>query len=280
MAPADQEPSNEKAPAINHDEQPAESDSQPATKHWLREPMLHFAIIGAGLFALYSFTSAEAEAPGADQIVVSEGKVEHLATLFARTWQRPPTREELQGLIDDYIKEEVAYREGVEIGLDRNDTIIRRRIRQKLDFVAKDFASQLEPTEEQLQSYLETHADDFRIDPRVSFRQVFFDPGRHDDDLSEVISDLVVKLQEEPTVDARQLGDRTLLEFRYEDVSEREVANILGVKFAASIVDLEAGRWQGPIESSFGLHAVLIEALEPGRLPNLQSARDSVRREW
>jgi hypothetical protein len=242
--------------------------------------MLHFVLLGAGLFALYSLTGNEASAPGDDQIIVSAGKIEHLATLFGRTWQRPPTREELDGLIEDYVREEVAYREGTSMGLDRNDTIIRRRIRQKLDFVADDFVSQLEPTDDDLERYLQTHADEFRADARVSFQQVFFDTGRHGDDLPEKISDLVTRMQTDSSVNAQEQGDRTLLEFRYAEVSERDIANAFGVQFATAVVDLELGIWQGPIESSFGLHAVLVQSLQPGELPDLGMARDAVRREW
>ena len=166
------------------------------------------------------------------------------------------------------------------MGLDRNDTIIRRRIRQKLDFVADDFASQLEPTDEELQAYLTSHLDDFRMDARVTFQQVFFDPSRHGDDLKETINDLVAKLRDDVSVNAWEQGDRTLLEFRYENVSQREVANTFGAQFATALVGVEPGGWQGPLESAFGLHAVLVETLESGKSPDLDTVRESVRRDW
>ncbi len=247
----------------------------------VREPLLHFLCLGAALFGLYGYLNSDEEAPsGGEQIVVTEGKVGHLAALFSRTWQRPPTREELAGLVDDYIREEAAYREGTSMGLDSNDTIIRRRIRQKLDFVADDLASQLEPTDEDLEGYFNEHADDFRIDSRFTFQHVFFDPGKHSNDLPQVVNDLVVKLREDPSVDARELGDRTLLEYRYTDVSERELANLFGVQFAKALGGVETGAWQGPIESSYGVHAVLVDNLSPGSLPELADVRDQVRREW
>ena len=247
----------------------------------LREPLLHFLCLGAALFVLYGyFNSGEQMSTGGEQIVVTEGKIEHLAALFSRTWQRPPTREELIGLVDDFVREEAAYREGTSMGLDRNDTIIRRRIRQKLDFVADDLASQVEPTEEDLEEYFMDHADDFRIDSRFTFQHVFFDPGKHSDDLSQVVNDLVVKLQEDQSIEAQELGDRTLLEYRYEDVSEREIANMFGVHFATSLKDVVTEIWQGPVESSYGVHAVFVEDVLPGSSPELESVRDSVRREW
>ena len=138
----------------------SKSSSWPA--RLLREPLLHFLILGAALFAIHGYVSSDTETPAGDAIVVSGGKIEHLAALFTRTWQRPPSRTELEGLVNDFIREEAAYREGTEIGLDRNDTIIRRRIRQKLEFLTKDIADQQEPSDEELQTYLDEHADKFR----------------------------------------------------------------------------------------------------------------------
>ena len=214
-------------------------------KALLREPLLHFVLLGAALFAFYSYRNSD-EGVSQQAIVVSAGKIEHLAGLFARTWQRPPTRSELEGLINDYVREEAAYREGTAIGLDRNDTIIRRRIRQKLDFVAGDLATQLEPTEEDLQEYLDEYPEKFRLPSQFSFRQIYFDPNRHDDQLSEVVSDLMVALRDDPTIDPQEQGDRTLLEFRYSEASERDIANLFGEEFVVELGQFEKQKWQGP----------------------------------
>ena len=139
-----------------------------SVSRWIREPLFHFLVLGAALFAVFSVTS-DRDQPGEGEIVVSAGKIEHLTALFARTWQRPPTRQELEGLINDYVREEAAYRRGMAMGLDQDDTIIRRRIRQKLDFIADDLASLAEPTEEELAAYLAEHPEDFRVDPSITF---------------------------------------------------------------------------------------------------------------
>ncbi len=136
-------------------------------KRLFKEPLIHFILIGAALFVVFSLLPTRDEMPR-DAIIVSAGKVEHLAALFARTWQRPPTRVELVGLIDDFTREEAAYREGLAVGLDRDDTIIRRRIRQKLEFIAEDIISEVEPSDEELGAYLAQHAEAFRIDPRLT----------------------------------------------------------------------------------------------------------------
>lgn len=261
-------------------EEATRSDSQES--RLLREPLLHFLVLGAALFGLYAYLNNDEAAAVSDerQIVVTEGKIEHLAALFSRTWQRPATRQELEGLVNDYIREEAAYREGTAMGLDQNDTIIRRRIRQKLDFVVDDLASQLQPSDEDLQKYSEEHPEKFRVDSRLTFRQVFFDPEKNADDLSETVSDMVVRLREDPTVDAPQLGDRTLLEFRYETVSEREVASLFGKEFAKRLIELKPGIWAGPIESAYGVHVAIVDEMTPGTLPALSEIRGIVSREW
>src|SRR4029077_11838515 len=107
-----------------------------------------------------------------------------MITGFSRTWQRPPTREELEGLIRDRVREEVYYRQAVAMGLDRDDTIIRRRLQQKLEFVTDDVAAVAEPTDAELSAYLQRHADIFRIDRRFTFTQVYLDPIKHGEHLS------------------------------------------------------------------------------------------------
>lgn len=248
-------------------------------KRLIEEPLFHFLLLGAGLFVAYSAVT-ERDESGRDRIVVSAGKIEHMAALFTRTWQRPPTRAELDGLVDDYVREEVAYREGTAMGLDRDDTVVRRRIRQKLDFFAQDVASLTESTEDELQAYLAAHAESFRIDPRVSFRHVYFDSRRRGDALEADVRELLARLDEDPTIDAGQLGDRILLEHGYQDVHAHEIANLLGERFAAAIVELTPGEWHGPVESGYGVHAVIVDERVEGRVPKLEEVRDLVRREW
>ncbi len=248
-------------------------------KRIVREPLLHFLLLGAALFAVFSFLHHDS-ASTEDQIVVSAGKIEHLAALFARAWQRPATREEIDGLINDFIREEAAYREGLALGLDRDDTIIRRRIRQKLDFVAQDLTSQVEPTDAELSDYLAAHPDKFRTEPRLSFRQVYVNPKQRRDSLDADVRHLMMALNADATIDASGLGDRTQLEPSYANISPRNIANLFGTQFAAAIVELAPGTWQGPIPSGYGVHLVIVDERRDGRVPELDAVRDAVRREW
>jgi len=245
----------------------------------LSEPLLHFLLIGALLFGGYTYLQSDTRSTP-KSFVVSTGKIEHLASLFSRTWQRPPTRVELEGLIDDYIREEIAYREGMKMGLDEDDTIIRRRIRQKLDFIADDLGSQIEPTEEQLATFLREKPELYQIDPRITFRQVFLDPERHAADLNESVAKLMDTLQSDPMADADHLGDQTLLEYQNLDRSKREVASNFGPQFAEELVKLPLQQWRGPIRSAYGIHAVYISERTDVRLPPLGEVREIVHRDW
>jgi len=245
----------------------------------LREPLVHFLLLGTALFAAYSILSGRDELPR-DAIVVSPGRIEHLSALFSRTWQRPPTSQELESLINDFVREEVAYREGLAVGLDRDDTIIRRRIRQKFEFIAGDLASQSEPSEDDLAAYLKANPDQFRVDPRLTFRQVYLNPDERDESIDKDARDLLITLNGDPSIDARTLGDRILLEHGYADVPFREVAALFGQRFAGTAAELNPGVWHGPIESGYGKHLVLVDERNEGRLPDLGEIRDRVRQEW
>jgi len=143
----------------------------------LREPLLHFVLLGAAIFAVHSLlANHSAERP--DEIVVTQGKLENLVIGFTRTWQRPPTDEELQGLIRDYVREEAAYRKALAMGLDRDDTIVRRRLRQKLEFISDDLVAQTEPTDANLEAFLSAHPEDFRKEPAFTFSQVYLKSAR------------------------------------------------------------------------------------------------------
>ena len=161
---------------------------------WLREPLLHFLVIGTGIFLLYSLVRGGNEtAPR--EIVISESRIEALAENFGRTWTRPPTPQELRGLVDDYVKEEVFYREAIAMGLDRDDTVIRRRLRQKMEFVSDDAAATSEATEAQLQQFLAEHPERFVEPARVTFQQVFVNAGKRGDDARRDAERILAELQ-------------------------------------------------------------------------------------
>lgn len=242
---------------------------------FLREPLVHFFLIGALLFALYDGFEGER----LDQIVVDAARVEQLALGFTRVWQRPPTETELAGLVEDFVREEVYYRESLAMGLDQDDTIVRRRMRQKLEFLSEDLAPPPEPSEEVLAAWLAEHADDYRVEPRAALRQVYVSRERHGDGAEARARQLLESLRK-GGADADVLGDASLLPASLQLSPRREIAKHFGDDFAESVVQLETGRWSGPVESAFGLHLVFVEASEAGRVPSLAEVRRAVERDW
>jgi hypothetical protein len=245
----------------------------------LREPLLRFLVLGAALFGLFHLADRKkAETP--TRIVISSARVANLADGFARTWQRPPSKEELQGLVDDYIRDEVFYREGRAAGLDRDDVIIRRRVRQKMEFLAEDL-SVPEPTDEQLAAYLKSNPERFKTEDHLKFRQIFLSATRRAGTIDVDSKQLAnVLAGADASVEATALGDPFLLGEEFHAVSQNDVASIFGDGFAKRIFVMEPGRWQGPISSSFGQHFIYISERVSGSLPPLDAIRPAVLREW
>ena len=245
----------------------------------LREPLFQFLVLGTALFGLFHLIDKKkAEAP--ERIVISSARIANLADGFARTWQRPPGGEELQGLVDDYIRDEVFYREGRAAGLDRDDVIIRRRVRQKMEFFAED-ASIPEPTDDQLAAYLQSNPERFKTEGRLTFRQVFLSATRRTETIDRDSKQVATALASaDAAVDTTTLGDPFLLGEEFKALSQHEMAGVFGDGFAKRLSAMEPGRWQGPVSSSFGQHFVYISERISGSLPPLDAVRDAVRREW
>jgi hypothetical protein len=245
----------------------------------LREPLVQFLALGAVLFALYGVAGKRnAEAP--DKIVVSASRIATLGDGFARTWRRPPSEQELQGLIEDYIRDEVFYREGRAAGLDRDDVVIRRRVRQKMEFLAEDM-SVPEPSDEQLAAYLAANPERFRTEDHLTFHQIFLSATRRPNTIESDSKRLAsVLARADAAVDATALGDPFLLGEEFRGVTPSKVTGVFGEGFARRMAAMETGRWQGPISSGFGQHFVFISERTSGDLPPLDAVRPAVRREW
>ena len=249
-------------------------------KRLLHEPLLHFVLLGAAIFAAYSLVSQQRkDEPG--HIVISAGQVAAIELGFTRTWHRPPTGDELDGLIRDRVREEVYYREAMALGLDKDDTIIRRRLRQKLEFLTDDVVAQAQPTDAELNAYLAAHPESFRVQPEFTFSQVYLSPDKHGEHLTRDTAVLLAQLnQAGGKADVSALGDSFLLDHTFAAVPAGEVAKQFGEPFAAKLGEVSPGQWQGPVESGYGLHLVFVSARTEGRVPPLDEVRDAVGREW
>lgn len=249
-------------------------------KQILKEPLLHFLLLGALVFAASSLVSSR---PGGDagRIVITQGQLASMWDSFTNTRQREPTAEEWQGLIRQRVREEVFYREALALGLDKDDLIIRRRLQQKMQFISDDVAARPQPTEVELTVYLQAHPDSFRVDPRFTFRQVFLDPDKEGKSLAHDSAQLLARLNEKgDQADISTLGDAVMLNHQYDALPASEIARLFGDKFAKTLDGLPLGQWQGPIESAYGVHLVFVSQKLPGRVPALAEVRDAVHREW
>jgi hypothetical protein len=245
-----------------------------------REPLLHFLLLGAAIFAVYSLVSKHSTTrPG--EIVITQGKLENLVTGFTRTWQRPPSEEELKGLIRDCVREEAAYREALAMGLDRDDTIIRRRLRQKLEFLNEDLAARAEPTDADLQTFLRSHPDKFKTETTFSFRQVYLNPQAHGDSFSRDAARILVALRQVgETADPNSFGDPFLIQNQFERLPLIELKKMFGDQFVSRLLQIETGQWHGPVLSAYGSHFVFVSERKDGRLPALTEIHSEVQHEW
>jgi hypothetical protein len=246
----------------------------------LREPLLHFLAIGAALFLYFHFSSGGSASPGSTRIVISPGQIAHLEAGFTRTWSRPPSEVELKGLIDEWVREEIAVREAMSAGLDRDDTVIRRRLRQKLEFLIEDSAEASPPTDDELKAWLAQHADEYRTEPRLAFRQVFVSRDRRgaaaEADAAAILKRLAA---ERSSARIDTLGDATMLPADFDLAPLRDIDRTFGAGFARQLDAAELGKWTGPIRSGYGLHLVLVHERVEGALPSLDALRPVARRE-
>ena len=248
----------------------------------LREPLVHYVALGIALFAGYALLTGTDDS-GSDQLIqVSENEVQWLANTWESRWQRPPTNDELSGLVDAYIREEVLYREALAVGLDRDDQVIRRRLVQKLEFITEDLASQVQPSQTAFQAFFQENLDRYRIPEQRSFEHVYFNVDRRGPGVEADAERVLERLRTtSPGLqEAVMLGDRFMLQHAYRDLSEQGVARNFGARFATSLFEVEPGEWQGPIGSGFGLHLVRVTDVVEGRVPDLSEVRDDVLRDF
>ena len=241
-----------------------------------REPLLHFLLIGAALFVFYEQTREQgSEAP--NRILVNRGQVEQLAANFKRTWMRPATEAELTGLIENYVRDEVFYREALAMGLDQSDPVVRQRMRSKLEFILEDLSS-TEVADEVLLAYLQEHPDKFRTQPQVSFQQVYLSADRRTDPVAEAETVLAsLKGGAAP----ESLGDPTLVPYAFTLATQAEIERSLGESFGREVVELApSDDWVGPVFSAYGGHLVRVSERVDARLPDLSEIRELVEREY
>jgi hypothetical protein len=241
----------------------------PIMKRVLHEPLVHFLFAGGLLFAAYAWLGRDGgNVKGV--VRLTEADVEWLAQTWGRQWQRPPTDEELRGLVADYLKEMLLAREARDLGLDENDTIVRRRLAQKMQFLVEDTARLAEPSEDELHRYYLANVWRYQVPAHVSFTQVYFKSA----------AAAQLGLKELAIVDASELGDTSLLERVHTGADDQAVASLFGPEFAGVVFALEPGRWHGPIESAYGFHLVWISDRQAAHSRSFDQVRANVLDDW
>ena len=252
-------------------------------KKWLKEPLLHFLVIGALIFIVFSMVNTQEISVDEKKIVVSTGDIERQAAIWLKSRNRPPTEIELKGLVDSYIREEVYYREALALGLDQNDTVLRRRLMQKMEYLSEDIAELNPPDQAALNAYFLAHKEKYELPARVSFTHIYFNFDKHGRQIVEDAKSVLAEIQAATSPDnvhAPDLGDQFMMQYTFTLKTPFQVVRLFGQGFAKQLFQLEKNSWKGPIESSYGLHLVRINEKVDARMPELASVIDKVRTDW
>ena len=252
-------------------------------KRLLREPLVHFVVLGSILFGAYAFLERDrgGEVPPTE-IRLTVDDLAQLMLVFESKWRRPPSQDEFNAMVEDRIREDVLYREALALGLDKEDTIVRRRMAQKMQFLAEDVAAAREPATDELRSWFADNSALFALPGRVSFRHLYFSTdrrgGRARDDAAEALTELAG--QPEDTALAAALADPFMFQDYYGDRAPQEIGREFGPEFAQSVAKLEPGSWQGPLQSGYGWHLVFVDTVIPGRVPAFEEVEADVKTAW
>jgi hypothetical protein len=247
----------------------------------LREPLAHFLFLGAAIFGIHALIAERPPADAENRIMIGAGDVEQLRTTWTNKWQRPPAADELKGLIEARIREEVLYREALALGLDRDDTIVRGRLAQKFQFLAEDLAASRDPTDAELAAYFEANRERYRVPFRLSFIQVYFNPDLRGAAAERDAGVALASLRAGSRAStAAGLGDGVMLDDAYRRQSAQDIEAVFGRGFSDAMFGLDVGVWSGPIASGYGLHLVRVEERVAGRIPPLSEVEEQVRADW
>jgi parvulin-like peptidyl-prolyl isomerase len=252
-------------------------------RRWLRDPLLHFLLIGVALFGGYRWLNPppdRSEQP--DQIVLTSDDLRQIALAWMAQGRSKPTPEQVITLVEGKIREEVLYREALALGLDKDDTIVKRRLAQKMDFLAEDASSLREPDRQDLETWYRAHAEAFAAPPRASFTHIYFSSDRRGEAGKDEAAKALEALAGEPreSLVSSKLGDPFMFQDFYGDRTPAQLVSQFGPEFANALFQAKPGSWQGPIASGYGWHLVFVDAITPSRVPAFAEVEPDVRAEF
>jgi peptidyl-prolyl cis-trans isomerase C len=249
---------------------------------FFKQPLVQFLLMGGCIYGAFALFGAPEEDAGENRVHVDATRIEGMISQWESRWNRPPTRAEIEGLIDSYVKEEILYRQAVTMGLNEGDAITRRRMAQKLEFLTSDLASAVQPAEGELEKYYADNEATYRAPDQVTLSQVFFNPDERKD---ATIDDAEAELEKlrvagEPDPATLEAGDRSMVKSHFASADQSDIAREMGGGFAESVMELEPGQWHGPVLSGFGVHLVYVFEAEEGAVPEFAVVKDTVLEAW
>jgi peptidyl-prolyl cis-trans isomerase C len=251
---------------------------------WAREPLLHFLLIGSALFVIYHwFNPTAASSDTSRRIELTNDDIRQLEISWTAQWQRPPTPEEVRNLVEDKVRQEILYREGLALGLDRGDTIVKRRLAQKMEFLAEDVSALRDPSLDELKKWYAKNGSQFSLPSRITFRHLYFSPDKRGAHARDAAESALAKLADKATdtIDLTTLADPFMFQDHHGDRTPDQVANVFGTKFAEELFKLRPGEWKGPVESGFGWHLVWLDSITPGRTREFEEVDISeIKSQW
>lgn len=256
--------------------------SEPSVvRRLIREPLVHFLLIGLGLFLIYGLLSPSTSPSGSTRIELSAEDLNQLQVTWMAQWKRPPTADEMRGLIDTRVQQEILYREALALGLEQNDEIIKRRLAQKMEFLAEDVSTIRAPQPDELKAWFEKNSAQFALPGRITFRHLYFSPDKRGPQAQGDAEQSLAAKTLDPAKESG-FGDRFMDQNYFVDCSSEQVSKVFGSAFAESLFKLKSsGGWQGPVESGLGWHLIWIETITPGRIPSFEEVdSEQVKSEW
>ncbi len=247
-----------------------------------KEPLLQFLFIGALIYGVYALLAAPVDTLSDTTVVVDEARIANFAAQWTARWNRSPTREELDGVISAYVREDILSRQALAMGLGEDDPITRRRLAQKLEFLTSDLALLKEPADGELEQYFQDNLDTYREPDLITFGHVFLDPDKRDETTLDDAAKLLTQLRAAGVPDAASLeaGDRFMLQNYYPQATELDIRRQLGSGFSESVMQLEPGRWHGPVLSGYGVHLVYVYEFQQAPAPVFEEAQQFVLQNW
>ena len=248
---------------------------------FLKEPIVIFILARVLLFVVYSFLDNYFNRDE-NVVYITNNDINLLEQSWESRWNRPPTPEEKQGMINQHIKELVLYKTALEMGLDKDDRVIRGRMVQKLEFLGNDLIRAPQPSEQDLVTFYEKHREEYKPEEEISITHIFFDPDkRGDETLADAEKALqILRSKKGFDGDVSAYGDAFMLQNYYGNRSELEIRKLFGNGFTDSVFQLEVGKWYGPVLSGYGTHLVYVHAHTQSEIPAFTNIRESIKEDW